>query len=110
MDKQLIILIIQIIIIVGAYLVGKYIPIESIQSTTAKIELIINYADKFVSWAKYFMKDSTGSEKMSEVIKQLKNIADKYHLDISEEELTAIAQRAYDTMKAEDDYNNKMNS
>lgn len=105
MDAQFLILMIQILVLIGSYLVGKYIlhnPSENIQDITAKINIIIQYADKFVSWAKYFMKNSSGSEKMNEVVKQLKAIADKYNLDISENEIKAIAQKAYDKMKLED--------
>ena len=104
MDSQLIILIIQVVILVGAYALGRYIipnmAPENIQDVAAKIALIVDYADKFVSWAKYFMKDASGVERMAEVVKQLKTIADRYKLDISEDEITAIAQKAYDQMQA----------
>ena len=110
MDGQLLFLIIQIAFLIGAYLIGKSIPKETMQDVAAKIEIIIQFADKFVSWAKYFMKDATGSEKMAEVVRQLKGIAESYDIDVSEEQLTAIAQKAYDTMKTEDTYNTFMRS
>ena len=104
MDKQTITLLIQIVVILAAYLIGRYIlpniPKETIQDVTAKVDLIINYADKFVAWAKWFKKDSTGSEKMAAVVEQLMAIANKYNLDISEDEIKAIAQKAYDQMQA----------
>ena len=104
MDAQLIVLILQILVLVGSYLVGRFVlpnlSSENIQEIVAKTNLIIDYADKFVSWAKYFMKDSSGVERMAEVVKKLKVIADKYNLDMSEEEIQAIAQKAYDQMKA----------
>ena len=104
MNSQTLILLIQLILIVGAYLVGRYIvpnvPQETIQDATAKVNLIISYADKFVSWAKWFMKDYTGAERMAAVVEQLMNIANRYNLDISEEEIKAIAQKAYDQMQA----------
>ena len=96
--------IIQLIAMVICFLIGKFVvprvPNETIQDVTAKVNLIINYADKFVSWAKYFMKDSTGKDKMAEVMKQLKNIAERYNLDISDDEIQAIVQKAYDSMQA----------
>ncbi len=104
MDKNLIILIVQVALLVLAYVWGKFIApnmtAENIKDITAKINIIINYADKFVSWANYFMKDATGAQRMAEVVKQLKGIAERYNLDISEQEITAIVQKAYDAMKA----------
>ena len=104
MDKELIILIVQVVVLIGSFLFGKYImpnlSKETIQAIAAKIDIVIKYADKFVHWASYFMKDANGSQKMEEVVKQLKQIAKRYGLDIPEAELTAIAQTAYDTMKA----------
>jgi hypothetical protein len=46
------------------------------------------------------MKDYTGAERMAAVVEQLMNIANRYNLDISEEEIKAIAQKAYDQMQA----------
>ena len=104
MDHNTIVLIIQLVVVIASFLVGKYLlpnlSANDIASISAKIEIIIKYADKFVSWANYFMKDATGSQRMEEVVKQLEAIAKKYKLDISKEELTAIVQKAYDAMKA----------
>ena len=105
MDNQFIILMIQICALVASYFIGKYIgnkSPENIQDITAKVNLIIKYADKFVSWAKYFMNDSSGEEKMTEVTKQLKIIADRYNLNITDNEIKAIVQKAYDQMKNEE--------
>ena len=104
-DAGLLYVIIQIIILIASYVFGRYIVptlggSESIQDITAKFNLIVNYADQFVSWAKWFMRDSTGSQKMDKVVEQLMLIVDKYDLDISREEVIAIAQKAYDNMKA----------
>ena len=102
MDKQTITLLIQIVVLIGSYLIGRYLipnmPKETIQDITAKFDLIVNYADKFVEWAKYFKKNATGAEKMSAVVEQLKVIADRYNIDISEEEIKAITQKAYEQM------------
>lgn len=103
MDRDLIILFIQIAVVVVGFFAGKYfagLPKETIDSITSKINIIIKYADSFVSWANYFMKDKPGDEKMAEVVKQLSEIAKKYNLDITDTEIQAIAQKAYDSMKA----------
>lgn len=96
--------VIQLIVLGGSFIVGKYIvpklSKKDITTITDKINLVINYADAFVTWAKKFMQDSTGEEKMAEVVRQLTGVAEKYNIDISEKEIQAIAQRAYEQMKA----------
>ncbi len=102
MDRQTLTLIIQIIVLVVAYILGRFIlpniPQDTIQNVTAQFNLMVEYADKFVSWAKWFKKDSTGAEKMNAVVEQLALIADRYGIDLSEDEIKAIAQKAYDKM------------
>lgn len=98
-------LVLQIVILCGSYFIGRYIiPItgytETITDVTQKFNLIVDYADKFVAWAKYFMKSYTGSEKMEAVVAELVKIAEKYNIDISRTEIIAIAQKAYDNMMA----------
>lgn len=105
MGTDVIIFIAEICIITFIFFFNKYLANnqntrETITDITAKISIIIDYADAFVLWAKQFMKDSTGSEKMNEVVNRLNTIAKRYDLDISEEEIRAIAQRAYDLMIA----------
>lgn len=98
---------IELIILIGSFLMGKYVfpnvPKETITEITAKINIIVDYADKFVAWAKQFMSNATGQDKMNEVVKQLINIAERYDLDITETEIRAIAQKAYDNMKTKED-------
>lgn len=106
MDHQTFMLILQLAVLVCTWVYIKFvapnIPKDTINEVTSKVNLIVQYADSFVAWAKQFMKSSSGTEKMEEVVKQLSNIAEKYDIDISEEEIRAIAQKAYDMMKAED--------
>lgn len=104
MDHETVKLIATLTVTILAFVLGKYvfpkIPQETIDQVTSKVNLIINYADKFVSWAKEFCKDKTGPEKMDEVVKQLTGIAERYNIDITEDEIRAIAQKAYDAMIA----------
>ena len=71
MDKSIIVLIIQLVILIASFLVGKYvlpnISKETITAVTAKFNLIVDYADKFVAWAKQAMSKSSGEEKMNAV-------------------------------------------
>ena len=98
---------VELVILIGSFLIGKYvfpnIPKETIKDITTKIGIIVDYADKFVAWAKQFMSNATGQDKMNEVVKQLIIIANRYDLDITETEIRAIAQKAYDNMKAKED-------
>lgn len=105
MNGNLIVDIVVIVLIVGSYLFGKYItPNLSdeaknlIENGAAEFSLITSFADKFVVWAREFMKDSKGSEKMEEVVKQLEQIAEKYNITMTEDQLKAIAQTAYENM------------
>lgn len=104
MDKSIIVLIVQLVILIASFLVGKYvlpnISEETITAVTAKFNLIVDYADKFVAWAKQAMSKSSGEEKMNAVVNELIKIAEKNNIDVSEVELRAIAQKAYDSMKA----------
>ena len=47
------------------------------------------------------MNKASGPEKMDAVVEKLKEVAERYDLDISEDEIRAIAQRTYDTVKKE---------
>lgn len=105
MDTSAIFCIIEAIFLIAAYLIGKFvtnnpkIPPETIESVTSKICLITDYAEAFIIWAKHIMSKSTGAEKMDTVVEKLKVISDKYDLNLSEDEIRAIAQRTYDTIK-----------
>lgn len=107
MDKDVLILIADIIGLTIAYLLGKSQSITisnktiNITEIESKIALITNYAEAFISWAKQFMKNDKGSVKMNEVVNKLTIISDRYNLDITEDEIRAIAQRTYDRMKKE---------
>lgn len=107
MDKDVLILIADIIGLTIAYLLGKNQSITisnktiNITEIESKIALITNYAEAFISWAKQFMKNDKGSVKMDEVVNKLTIISNRYNLDITEDEIRAIAQRTYDRMKKE---------
>ena len=89
-----------------AYTIGHIIEVlmlkgnKNANELSLKFNVFLKYADAFVTWAKEFMPNSTGAEKMSAVIKQLQNIANKYNMIMSEDEITAIAQKSYEAMKA----------
>ena len=98
--KEIIVLAAQLGITVAAFIVGKYVFPNLPKNATDKLATLSQWAAKFVEWAKEFMKQKTGGEKMAEVVKQLKEIADEAGLEVTEEQLKAIAQSAYNAMKA----------
>ena len=62
--------------------------------------MLSDWAAEFVVWAREFLKSKTGEEKMAAVVDKLKEIADEAGLNVTEDQLKAIAQSAYEAMKA----------
>lgn len=100
MNKEIIFSLIYCIVTVGAFCAGKYIFPKIPESAKEKLTYLAEWAAKFVVWAREFLKTESGEEKMAAVIKQLKAIAEEAGLDVTEEQLKAIAQTAYEAMKA----------
>lgn len=101
--NTIIICAVQLVAAIAAFLVGKYVfpeVKEYIPEVMENLAIIERWAEKFVRWAKEFRKDKPGEEKMDEVVKKLQEIAEKAGLDITEDQIRAIAQTAYDAMKA----------
>lgn len=107
MDRDILILIADIVGLIVIYFLGRRQSITvsnrtiNITELESKIALITNYAEAFISWAKQFMKDDKGPVKMDEVVSKLIIISERYNLDITEDEIRAIAQRTYDRIKKE---------
>lgn len=87
-------------VMVGAFILGKYVFPNVPKSVTTMLNDLAAWASKFVVWAREFMQSSTGEEKMEKVVEQLKQIADEAGLNVTEDQLRAIAQAAYEAMKA----------
>ncbi len=98
--NDIIMLAIQLGIAVAAFVVGKYVFPNIPKSVTDKLTTLSQWAAQFVVWAKEFMKKQTGEEKMAAVVKKLKEIADEAGIEVTEDQLRAIAQSAYNAMKA----------
>lgn len=107
MDRDILVLIADIVGLIIIYFLGRRQSITvsnrtiNIAELESKIALITNYAEAFISWAKQFMKDDKGPVKMDEVVNKLIIISERYNLDITEDEIRAIAQRTYDRIKKE---------
>ena len=101
--ESIVYLVTWIIIVIALVIVNKTLGADSAKDVVMKTSLIIQYAEAFVSWARQFKSNLSGNEKMDVVTEKLINVADKHDIDISEEEIRAIAQKAYDTMKNKDE-------
>lgn len=100
MNKEVIFSIIYCAVTVGAFCAGKYIFPNIPASVKDKLAELAEWAAKFVVWAREFKKTESGEKKMESVVKQLKEIAEKAGMDVTEDQLKAIAQTAYEAMKA----------
>lgn len=97
---NIIVLAIQLAVAVAAFALGKYVFPNIPKSVSEKLQELSVWAEQFVIWAREFMKSASGKEKMDKVIEQLKKIADEAGLKVTEEQLRAIAQTAYEAMMA----------
>ena len=93
--NDIIILAVQLGITVAAFVVGKYVFPNLPKNVTDKLTTLSQWAAQFVVWAKEFMKKQTGEEKMAAVVEKLKEIADEAGIEVTEDQLRAIAQSAY---------------
>lgn len=87
-------------ITVAAFVAGRYIAPNISKDVASKLNVLAAWAEKFVVAAREFMKSSSGKEKMDQVVKQLGVIAKEAGLNVTEDQLRAIAQSAYEAMKA----------
>ena len=94
--------VIELLIIIVSFCIGRYIlpKYKSNIKTTNDFALILNYAESFCAYARQFLTNYSGSEKMNIVVEKLDYICKKQGINIDEEILRAIAQKAYDAMIA----------
>lgn len=98
--NDIVILAIQLGVTIAAFVIGKYVFPNVPKSVTEKLNTLSAWAAQFVVWAKQFMQSQSGEEKMAAVVQKLKEIADEAGLEVTEDQLRAIAQSAYNAMKA----------
>jgi len=68
------------------------------KSVADKLRQLAAWADKFVVWAREFRKQDSGTAKMEMVVEQLKAVAKEAGWNVTEDQLRAIAQAAYENM------------
>lgn len=98
--KDIILQALTLLISAGAFLLGKYVFPNVPKSVTAKLRELAAWADKFVVWAREFRKQDSGHDKMEMVVEQLQAVAKEAGWDVTEDQLRAIAQTAYENMIA----------
>ena len=87
-----------LLISIGGFLLGKFVFPNVPKSVADKLRQLAAWADKFVVWAREFKKADSGPAKMEMVVEQLKAVAKEAGWDVTEDQLRAIAQAAYENM------------
>ncbi len=98
--KEIIILAVQLAVTAGAFVLGKYVFPNIPKTVTDKLTELSAWAAKFVEWAREFKKTESGAAKMEAVVQKLEEIAREAGLEVTEDQLRAIAQSAYNAMMA----------
>lgn len=92
-------LIIELICVIAGFVIGKFfLPTQTGQKTVEVIETVGLWATQFIHYCNQYI-NKTGPEKMDYVIAELVKICEKEKIQISEEQIRAIAQKTYDSVK-----------
>ncbi len=92
-------LIIELICVIAGFVIGKFfLPTQTGQKTVEVIETVGLWATQFIHYCNQYI-NKTGPEKMDYVIAELVKICEKEKIQISEEQIRAIAQKTYDSIK-----------
>ena len=86
------------VLTLGGFLLGKYVFPKIPADVAQKLASLSAWAKEFVVWAKDFLVDKSGPDKMAEVIKKLQEVAKEAGWNVTEDQLKAIAQSAYNAM------------
>lgn len=97
---SIIVMVISCIVTVAAFCAGKFVFPNLPADVQDKLLTLTEWAAQFVVWAREFKKTETGQQKMAAVVDQLKQIAAERGIEVTEDQLKAIAQTAYEAMKA----------
>ena len=87
-----------LLISIGGFLLGKFVFPNVPKSVADKLRQLAAWADKFVVWAREFRKQDSGTAKMDMVVEQLNAVAKEAGWNVTEDQLRAIAQAAYENM------------
>lgn len=86
------------VLTLAGFLLGKYVFPKIPADVTEKLTSLSAWAKEFVVWAKDFLVDKSGPDKMAEVIGKLQEVAKEAGWNVTEDQLKAIAQSSYNAM------------
>lgn len=64
-----------------------------------KLDLVMDFAEIFIGYAKQYLSTKSGAEKMDFVVGKLYSMAKNYGVTVSEDNLKELAQTVYDELK-----------
>lgn len=98
-DNNLVVLIINIIVLVLSYLVGRFMVPKATDKQLTTLDYVSQWAYKFVVAAKNLFSNKTGSEKKEYVIQQIQILLKTIGVTMSDEQISALIEDAYNQMK-----------
>ena len=96
--SQIIYVAIELIVMIIAFLLGKYVFVNP--SYLETVETISFWVKKLVISAKAIFEDGQGDAKREYVVNAIKIIAKKLKIDLTDEQIRALIEDAYNAMKA----------
>jgi hypothetical protein len=88
---------IELVIAIVVFLIGRYVfPALKNNETIASIT---SWAYKFVVSAKNQFENYTGEQKLEYVTEQVNALCEKYKIELTDEQVRALIEDAYDMMK-----------
>lgn len=98
MTIETIFLILEVIVILSAYLVGKYIVPKLSQDELKTLQLVKGWIETFVNEAANFT-EYTGPEKKQYVSEQIAKFLNEKGITMTEEQISALIETAYNNFK-----------
>lgn len=98
MTMEIIFVIIEVIVILAGYFVGKYIVPKLSQDDLKTLQLVKGWIETFVNEAANF-KEFTGPEKKQYVSEQIAKFLNEKGIIMTEEQISALIETAYNNFK-----------
>lgn len=97
-DVNLVILIMQMLVVLGSYLIGKYVIPNLSSNDLTMLTYVTKWVEQFVKEAGTFT-DMTGAERKQYVAEQVSALLKKNKIELSAEQISALIESAYMTCK-----------
>lgn len=97
MKTEIIMKVVEAVILILAFLFGKYVMPKF--ANNQDLTYLIKWVNKLVLSAKNIYEDNQGKEKLAYVTGALKEICKKAHIEITDEQIRALIEEAYNIMK-----------